>query len=170
MVTVRGNGQSEPRVWIQRKDKFTNSSAIHCCLLYARQCIRDKEFKVYRILISAIISRISGLEREETLVKKWVKWMWAFSWSFSHSPHSPQYVNCTISWRVAGGLTKICISVSTGAWESEKWGMGGTQAEDRSISIQGSVPADILGGRARGVEVWSWSWQNWMINWLYWLN
>lgn len=170
MVTVRGNVQSEPIVWIRRKEQFTNSSAIHCCLLYARRLLRDKEFKVYRILISAIMSRISGLEREETLVKKWVKWIWAFFWPVPHSPHSPQQVNCTISWRVAGGLTKTCGSASTGAWESEKWGMGGTQVEDRSVSIWGSMPADILGGRAWGVEVWRWRWQNWMINWLYWLK
>lgn len=51
---------------------------------------------------------------------------------------------------------KICGSVSTGTWEGEEWGMGGTQVEDRFISIQGSMSADILGGRARGVEVRRW--------------
>ena len=128
MVTVRGNVQSEPIVWIRRKEQFTNSSAIHCCLLYARLLLRDKEFKVYRILISAIMSRILGLEREETLVKKWGKWIWAFSWPVPHSPHSPQQVNCTISWRVAGGLQRLLAvhlqvpgKVRNGEWEGPRW-------------------------------------------------
>ena len=65
-----GNVQSESRVWIQRKDQFTNSSAIYWCLLHARQFIRDREYKVDRIPISVLISRISGLEGEETAFKE----------------------------------------------------------------------------------------------------
>lgn len=49
VTTMRGdnaNGQSQPRIWIQRKEQFTNSSAVYWCLLHTMQFLRDGDSKL----------------------------------------------------------------------------------------------------------------------------
>lgn len=165
-MVVRGSVQSEPRVWIQRKTSLLihqQFTATYC----ARLLIRDKEFKVYRILISAIMSRILRSEREETFVKKWVKWVWAFPY---HFPILIPHNRSTARYIMEGSreAIKICGSVSTGTWEGE--GMGdGRDPSGRQIHLNSREYACWhlrgQGTGSGGPEV-----ANWMINWLYWLK
>lgn len=95
--------------------------------------------------------------------------MWAFSLPLSFSSSSPKQANCITSWKVEGSSWEL-LAVCSQTLEEVRNGKGGTQAEDRSISIRGSVPADISGGRAHGVDAYRWREQEYLVNWLHWKN